>query len=99
MIDYFTQWLGEYFSTLNPKLKRADPEYGAAIEQTLVLGEQLKPLLNNSDGFTLSKEDHIALQQYLDLLCEVNSRRSDLLYLQGYRDCLELLRTLEALSF
>ncbi len=69
-------------------MREADPVADALVKDTAELSIQVE----RSDGIT--EEAKVLVQQYLSATGEVDSAFQKYLYIQGARDCVELLRAL-----
>ena len=84
IVKYMTQWMGEYFGEILQRERKRNQNYRKASE-TLVR------------CFNAVDDQNSSIDAYSDAIYDKHDIELDLLYAQGYRDCLALLRFLRML--
>jgi hypothetical protein len=92
MLDFFKEMSAEYFNKVLGDLREKNGEYVDTLKTQAKLGEQLFDLFDGEGEITLTAEQHETVKQYMDTVAHADLLAWDELYLQGYRDCIELLR-------
>jgi hypothetical protein len=87
MLEYVKQWTGEYFNEVLQNARKTHPDYETAIQERIRHSK-------NADGLLSSSEKDLQMQAYISSIYHVAGLESELLYFQGYLDCMELLRFL-----
>lgn len=95
MLDYFKEISAEYFNKVLGDLRTQGGEYDATIKAEAELGNMLFNLFDGDGEMKLTAEQHEIVKQYMDIIAHADLLAWDELYLQGFRDCVELLRIIK----
>ena len=89
VIDYMKQWTAEYFSEVLREASEHEVEYQEAIQECRDGSEKI-------EGLLLQKESPV--QDYVNAVLCRSGIEYDLLYVQGLRDCVSILKGLRVLA-
>lgn len=95
MLDYFKEISAEYFNKVLGDLRTQGGEYDKTIKAEAELGNTLFNLFDGDGEIKLTAEQHETVKQYMDTIAHADLLAWDELYLQGFRDCIELLRIIK----
>lgn len=95
MLDYFKEMSAEYFNRILGDLRAQGGEYDETIKAEAELGNTLFDLYDGVGEITLTAEQHETVKQYMDTIAHADLLAWDELYLQGFRDCVELLQIIK----
>ena len=79
-------------------MPKSNAEYAAVDQQSRALYDLLGPILSSREEVTISPSDCGNFQEYLDQEASKSGITFEVLYQQGYLDCVRLLRTLGVLA-
>lgn len=98
MNDLSSCLMAERIGEILQDLRKQDAEYALAMEKKFHLYEELTPIFFSDASITISSGECEALQELLEQEAAVDAMAQGVLYQQGYRDCVTLLRTLGVLA-
>jgi hypothetical protein len=87
MLKFIKQYTGEYFSEVLQNARKTSPEYETAVQERILHSQVVGSLLSDNEKGT-------QLRAYLESIHDATLMESELLYFQGYLDCIEILRFL-----
>ena len=87
MLDYIKQYTNEYFNEVLQNARKTCPDYETALQQRIARSREANTIL--SDG-----EEASQFKAYIASIYHAAGLESELLYRQGYSDCMEVLRFL-----
>ncbi|MBQ8390371.1 MAG: hypothetical protein IJX52_05270 [Oscillibacter sp.] len=95
MQDAISLFIHQRLDAIMEDLRANNAEYALASErQKLLYGQLLDPVLRGEGPLTLSPGDRAALRDYLEQEFVTNAVAEEVLYRQGFLDCIRLLRHL-----
>ena len=95
MQDAISLFIHQRLDAITESLRQNNAEYALASErQKLLYGQLLDPILRGEGPLTLSSGDRAALRDYLEQEFVTNAVAEEVLYRQGFLDCIRLLRHL-----
>ena len=92
--DYFDLKIEE----IAQELKKTNSEYALAAEKSKELMDNINPILRCDKDITITAGDCLDFQEYLGHEFTCTAVLQGELYRRGYRDCVELLKTLGVLA-
>jgi len=86
------EWTYEYFEEVLQKARETRPDYKDALQERGRKSEAIRDLL------LADNEQGGEVQAYVDSIYHAAMLESELLYIQGYHDCVDILRFLRIVS-
>lgn len=95
MLDYFKEMSPEYFNKVLCDLRTQGGEYDETIKTEAELGNTLFNLFDGDGEIKLTAEQHETVKKYMDTIAHADLLAWNELYLQGFRDSIEILRLIK----
>ena len=97
MTKMFNEIIDGTLEKVKKNLYKTNGQYAITINTCEELWEKIKPVILSNKELTLDENDFLDIQEYLENVNKKTSIEQQVLYQQGYFDCVNLLQQMNLL--